>query len=65
MPLASVTPLDASSKAPADSDDVVGDLDDTAVNEELTVNMHEDDGTIEIVVDDETAAVPAKKGKAS
>ena len=61
MHLASVTSLDTS----ANSDDDIGDLDDTGINEELTVNMEEADGTIDIMVDNETAELAVTKDKAS
>ncbi len=65
LPLASVTTLDAAVNVAADGDDVIGDLDDTGVNEELTVNMHEAEGTLDILADDETAEMPVTKDKAS
>ncbi len=64
MPLASVTALDATPKASVDGDDDIGDLDDTGINEELTVNMLEAEGTIDMVADEVTVEVPVpKKGK--
>ncbi len=64
-PLASVTALDATLKVPVDGDDVIGDLEDTGINEELTVNMLETEGTIDLVADEVTAELPVpKKGKA-
>jgi hypothetical protein len=65
MPLASVTPLDALARMSADGDDNTSDLDDTGVNEELTVSMEEADGTIDIMIEDETAELPVTKDKAS
>ncbi len=67
MPLASVTALDATLKVSVDGDDVIGDLEDTGINEELTVNMLETEGTIDMVADEVTAELPVpvpKKGKA-
>ena len=69
--MASVTSLDVTSRLPADNDD---GAEDTAVNEVLTANMAEADGTIDMQADDETAEmqgrdldktveVQAKKGK--
>ncbi len=65
-PLASVTALDATIKASIDGEDQIGDLDDTGINEALTVNMHEAEGTIDMDGDDEvTVEMPVpKKGKA-
>lgn len=65
MPLASVTPLDALAKVSADGDDEISDLDDTGVNEELTINMDDADGTVDIMGDDETTEMPITKDKAS
>jgi len=65
MPLASVTPLDALAKVSADGDDDISDLDDTGVNEELTVDMENIDGTVDIMGDDETAEMRVTKDKAS
>ncbi len=65
-PLASVTALDATLKVSVDGDDVIGDLEDTGINEELTVNMLETEGTIDLVADEVTVEIPVpKKGKAS
>ncbi len=49
----------------ADGDDNISELDDTGVNEELTVSMEEADGTIDIMIEDETAELPVTKDKAS
>jgi nucleoid-associated protein YgaU len=67
MRLASVTALDATVKASIKGDDVISDLEDTGINEALTVNMLETEGTIDLVADEVTAELPAisKKGKAS
>jgi len=63
--LASVTALDAAPNVSVDGDDVIGDLEDTGINEELTVNMLETEGTIDLVADEVTAELPVpKKGKA-
>jgi nucleoid-associated protein YgaU len=66
MSLASVTALDATVKASIDGDDVIGDLEDTGINETLTVNMQETEGTIDMTADELTVEMPAvsKKGKA-
>ena len=62
-PLASVTALDATIKASIDGEDQISDLDDTGINEELTVNIHEVEGTIDMA-DEVTAELPVpKKGK--
>ncbi len=68
MPLASVTALNATLKAAVDGDDDddIGDLEDTGINEELTANMLEAEGTIDIVADEVTIEIPVpKKGKSS
>jgi len=53
LPLASVTELDITAQMPA-QDDQISDLDDTGINEAVTVNT---------VTDDETVEMPAKKGE--
>ena len=63
-PLASVTALDATVKASIQGEEEIGDLDDTGINEALTVNMHETEETIDMEVDELTAELPVqKKGK--
>ncbi len=65
MRLASVTALDATLKVSVDGDDVIGDLEDTGINEEVTVDMREIEGAIGMVVDEETIEIPVpKKDKA-
>ena len=64
LPLASVTALDATVKASNQGEDEIGDLDDTGINETLTVNMHETEETVDMNADELTAELPAlKKGK--
>jgi len=55
LPLATVTELDVTAQMPAQNDDI-SDLDDTGVNEAITVNT---------TPDDETAEMPAESGKTS
>ncbi len=47
LPLASVTELDVTAQMPAQNDEI-SDLDDTGVNEAITVNTSADDDTIEM-----------------
>ncbi len=54
LPLASVTELDITAQMPAQNDKI-SDLEDTGVNEAITVNT---------VADDETVEMPAESGKA-
>lgn len=56
MSLASITALDITAQLPANNDDDISDLDDTGVNEAVTVEMRLDDNTVEM---------PAKKGKSA
>lgn len=56
MSMASVTALDITAQLPANNDDDISDLDDTGVNEAITVDMQADDITVEM---------PAKKGKSA
>jgi hypothetical protein len=64
LPLASVTALDATVKASNQGEYEIGDLDDTGINETLTVNMHEAEETVDMEADELTAELPAlKKGK--
>jgi len=53
LPLATVTELDITAQMPAQNDDI-SDLDDTGINETLTVSTPADDATVEI---------PAESGK--
>jgi len=53
LPLATVTELDITAQMPAQNDDV-SDLDDTGINEAVTVNTSADDATVEM---------PAESGK--
>jgi hypothetical protein len=55
LPLATVTELDITAQMPAQNDEI-SDLDDTGVNEAITVNT---------AADDETVEMPAESGKAS
>ena len=55
LPLATVTELDITAQMPAQNDEI-SDLDDTGINEAITVNT---------VADDETVEMPAESGKAS
>ena len=54
LPLATVTELDITAQMPAQNDEI-SDLDDTGVNEAITVNK---------AADDETVEMPAESGKA-
>ena len=64
MRLVSVTDLDATVNASNDGDDEISDHEDTGINEELTANMLETEGTIEMVSDEVTIEIPLpKKGK--
>ena len=65
MSLASVTALDVTAQLPAKNDDDISDLDDTGINEALTVNMRDSEGTAEMPVDDNTVEIPAKKDKSA
>jgi len=56
MSLASITALDITAQLPANNDDDISDLDDTGINEAVTVDMH---------LDDNTAEMPVKKGKSA
>ena len=60
MSLASVTALDLTAQLPANNDDVISDLDDTGINEALTINMKDSDRTVEMPADDNTVEMPAK-----
>ncbi len=53
MPLATVTELDITAQMPAQNDEI-SDLEDTGINEAITVNK---------VADDETVEMPAETGK--
>jgi len=53
LPLATVTELDITAQMPAQNDDI-SDLDDTGINEAVTVNTSADDATVEM---------PAESGK--
>ena len=55
LPLASVTELDVTAQMPAQNDEI-SDLDNTGVNEAVTVNTRADDETVEM---------PVESGKAS
>ena len=55
LPLASVTELDVTAQMPAQNDEI-SDLDDTGINEAVTVNTRADDDTVEM---------PSESGKAS
>jgi len=55
LPLASVTELDITAQMPAQNDEI-SDLDDTGINEAVTVNTAADDDTVEM---------PVESGKAS
>jgi len=63
-PLASVTSLDVTSKLPTKTVEI-SDLDDTGVNEAVTVNMSENEETAEMPVDDleATADFELESGK--
>lgn len=66
MSMASVTALDMTAQLPADNDDtVISDLDDTGINEAVTVNMRDADQTVEMEGDDHTIEMPAKKGRSA
>jgi len=52
---ASVTALDITAQLPANNDDI-SDLDDTGINESITVDMHADEVTVEM---------PARKGRSA
>jgi hypothetical protein len=54
--MASVTSLDITAQLPANNDDDISDLDDTGINEAVTVDMRTDDITVEM---------PAKKGRSA
>ncbi len=54
LPLATVTELDVTAQMPAQNDEI-SDLDDTGINEAVTVNIKGDDQTVEM---------PVEKGKA-
>ncbi len=56
MSMASMTALDITAQLPANNDDDISDLDDTGINESITVDMRTDDNTVEM---------PAKKGKSA
>lgn len=56
MSMASMTALDITAQLPANNDDDISDLDDTGINESVTLNMRTDDNTVEM---------PAKKGKSA
>jgi hypothetical protein len=58
MSLASVTTLDVTAQLPVKNDDI-SDLDNTGVNEDLTINMSDIDGTVEMQADDSTMEMPA------
>ena len=67
MPLATVVEIDATAQLPAEQVPL-SDLDDTGVNETLTVNMTADDETAEMPAanaDDQTIEMPFKSGKVS
>lgn len=55
LPLASVTELDITAQMPAQND-AVSDLDDTGINEEITVNTRPEDETVEMPVESEKAS---------
>ncbi|MDA0705284.1 MAG: hypothetical protein O2805_01355 [Proteobacteria bacterium] len=56
MSMASVTALNITAQLPANNDDDISDLDDTGINEAVTVDMSIDDVTVEM---------PLKKGKSA
>lgn len=65
LPLAKVIELDVTAHLPANQD-VLSDLDDTGINETLTVNIAADDKTAEMNVavnDDETIEMTVESGK--
>ncbi|MGI9270677.1 MAG: type IV pilus assembly protein FimV [Woeseiaceae bacterium] len=66
MTLASVTALDVTAQLPANNDDI-SDLDDTGINEAVTVNMQDTDNTVEMPADDSenTIEMPSKKGRSA
>lgn len=64
MTLASVTALDVTAQLPANNDDI-SDLDDTGINEAVTVNMQDADNTVEMPADDSTVEMPSKKGRSA
>jgi len=55
LPLASVTELDITAQMPAQNDEI-SDLDDKGINEALTVNIVNDDETVEMPVESEKAS---------
>ena len=55
LPLASVTELDITAQMPAQNDEI-SDLDDTGINEAITVNTVADDETVEMPVESEKAS---------
>ncbi|MDH3616770.1 MAG: LysM peptidoglycan-binding domain-containing protein [Gammaproteobacteria bacterium] len=64
-PLATVTDLDATAHMPLDSE-AIGDLDDTGINENVTVDMTADDFTVEMREadnDDDTTEIELDGGK--
>ncbi|MDH4125884.1 MAG: hypothetical protein OEW64_08755 [Gammaproteobacteria bacterium] len=56
MSMASVAALDVTAQLPANDDSSISDLDDTGINEAVTVDMRIDDVTVEM---------PTKKGKSA
>jgi murein DD-endopeptidase MepM/ murein hydrolase activator NlpD len=65
MPLATVTELDVTAQLPAKNDDNISDLDDTGINEEITVNIEAEEKTVEIVAgdSDKTVEMEVESGK--
>ena len=55
LPLASVTELDITAQMPAQNDEI-SNLDDTGINEALTVNIVNDDETVEMPIESEKAS---------
>lgn len=56
MSMAAMSSLDITAQLPAGNDDNISDLDDTGINEALTVDME---------LDENTAKLPVKKGKSA
>ena len=62
MPMATVTELDITAQLPAQNDDI-NDLDDTGINEEITVEIEAEDKTVEMPAADDDDTMEIESGK--